>query len=33
LRLCLILFVAKVVSSGTAAAIAELIRHLLLCDG
>jgi hypothetical protein len=32
LRLCLILFVAAV-SSGTAAMIAELMRHLLLCEG
>ena len=30
-RLCLILFVAKVVSSGGTAAVAELVRHMLLC--
>ena len=30
-RLCLILFVAKVVSSGVTAVVAELVRHMLLC--
>lgn len=29
-RLCLILFVAKVVSSGGTAVVAELVRHMLL---
>ncbi len=30
-RLCLILFVAKVVSPGMTAVVAELVRHMLLC--